>query len=51
MTPKKNRDFIQEMDWNDTSNPAVREAEREEREDFERGGCDTEDDLDSDSDY
>lgn len=38
------RDFTHEMDWNDTSNPAVREAEADEHLDFEYAGCDQDDD-------
>jgi hypothetical protein len=45
MTPKRNKDFDGPMDWNDTSNPAVREAEIEELDDYEHAGCDSEDDL------
>lgn len=32
---KNRNDFIGPTDWNDTSNPAVREAERDERYDLE----------------
>jgi hypothetical protein len=31
-----------DIDWNDTSHPAVRQAERDERLDYELAGCDTE---------
>lgn len=33
------------MDWNDTSDPVVREEARQERLDYELAGCDTEETL------
>ncbi len=48
--PKPRNEFDGPMDWNDTSLPAVRQAEREEREDYENDGADKPEDLVEDED-
>lgn len=42
---KPRNEFEGPIDWNDTSHPAVRQAEREEREDYENAGADRAEDL------
>jgi hypothetical protein len=44
--PKPRNETDGPMDWNDTSHPAVRQAEREERADYENEGADRPEDLD-----